>query len=90
MVEYLIPMETSMTKGVVVVVVFPPPLKEGTAEAVVEYLYQLKEGKAGVVVEYLDPLKEVEVAGAVGDHLVVEEEKLIEVLDDPEEDLWAA
>lgn len=46
--------------------------------------------KAGVVVEYLDQLKEEEVAAAVGDHLVVEEEKPIEVLDDPEEDLWAA
>ena len=41
-VEYLIPMETSKTKGVVMlVVVFPLPLMEGTAVAVVEYLDQL-------------------------------------------------
>lgn len=43
-----------------------------------------------MVVEYLDQLKEEVVAAAVGDHLVVEEEKPVEVLDDPEEDLWAA
>ena len=41
-VEFLIPMETSKTKGVaMLVVVFPLPLMEGTAGAVVEYLDQL-------------------------------------------------
>lgn len=59
MAEYLIPLETSETKSVVVAVEFPLLLKERTA---------------GVVVEHLDPLKEEE-AAAVGDHLGVEEEK---------------
>jgi hypothetical protein len=72
------------------VVVFPFPLKEETAGAVAGYLDPLKEGTAGVVVEYLDPLKVVVVAAVVGDELVVEEEKPTEVLDDLEEDLWAA
>ena len=81
MVEDLVPLKTSETKGVVGADEFPLPLKEGTA---------------GAVVEYLDPLKEDEVAAAVvvEDHkLGVEEEKEeppIDVWDDPGEDLWAA
>jgi hypothetical protein len=74
-VEYPIPLETSETKGVVVVVECPLPLKEGTA---------------GAVVGYLDPVKEVVVA-VVGDHLEVEEEEEkknpTEVWDDLGEDL---
>lgn len=76
MVEYPIPLETSETRGVVVAVEFPLPLKEGTA--VVEYLDPLKEDQVVVVVT------------VVGDHLEVEEENPIDVWDDPGEDSWVA